>query len=245
MIPKIGQISTWGTKRPFKDFLVQGQWIMNWLQAEKITTTVARIYLLKSCHNVSRTLQELEIIERERERVLIQCSMAAASVELKRGQRSFRVIPQVVEWERQYIQVLYRYCFLVLEGPSKMGKTQYAKSLCPEGKEVLEVNCAAGGDPNLRDYRYSKHGLVLLDEIKADTIANQRKMFQCGPTEVQLGTSATNSFSYSVYLFRIRLVLCTNHWHSSMAALPQEDRDWISANSVVVECRTHLYVDEA
>ena len=156
-------------------------------------------------------------------------------------QCKFRTLPLVETWDAQYQDFKDRYQFLVLDGPSKMGKTAFGRSKCPKGQFVLEINCAAGGDPDLRSYRYGHHGLILLDEIEADVVARQRKLFQAGTALIQLGTSATNIHVYTVFVHRVRIVCASNNWAASTARLVEADREWIESNSVYVRCDEQLW----
>ena len=58
--PKIGQIFSFSTKVPFKQFAVDGDWIMNLLQGGKITTAKARVELIKTAKNLVRRMADLE-----------------------------------------------------------------------------------------------------------------------------------------------------------------------------------------
>ena len=146
------------------------------------------------------------------------------------------------QWDKSYDQLRDRYEFLALDGPSQMGKTAYARSRCPKGMKVLEINCAAGGEPDFRSYLWGIHGLILCDEIEAEAVAAQRKLFQAGSSLVQLGTSPTNIHVYSVFVHRIRIVCASNNWQASLERLSADDRAWIQRNSVYVRCDEPLWV---
>ena len=79
--------------------------------------------------------------------------------------------------------------------------------------------------------------MVLFDEIVPTTVAAQRKLFQAAPAEIQFGCSSTNVYSYTVCLYKIKLILCTNTWNSAIQQLPHADAEWLQANSV------HVHVD--
>ena len=106
---------------------------------------------------------------------------------------------------------------------------------------MYEVNCAAGGEPDLRGYRFGRDGLILLDEVEAEAIARQRKLFQAGTSLVQLGTSPTNIHVYTVFVHRVRIVCASNNWKSSLERLSADDRAWIVKNSVYVHCDAPLW----
>lgn len=240
-VPKIGQVFVHANKTPFRDFPVQGQWVMSLLQAGKIEASVARELVYKVAHGVSRLLADLDIIERRREECRVTVARSSAVAGLAARLRTFRVIPEVEKWDKQYEELRERYNFLVLEGPSKTGKTAYGRSKCPPGMQVLEINCASGAEPDLRSYLYGRDGLVLCDEIEAPAVAKQRKLFQAGTAFVQLGTSPTNIHVYTVFVHRVRIVCASNNWTASLAKLSKDDKSWIEENSVHVRCDSPLW----
>ena len=104
------------------------------------------------------------------------------------------------------------------------------------------MNCAGGEEPNLRAYRLRKHGLILFDEIVASQVAAQRKLFQAQSAPVQLGCSATNCYSYEVFVWRTKMVLASNNWHTSLASLSAGDQEWLHANSIVLNVVEAMWV---
>ena len=84
--------------------------------------------------------------------------------------------------------------------------------------------------------------MILLDEMQAKGIFQQKKMMQCPPALVQLGTSATNAFSYQVWVHQKLLVICTNTWFEELRKFGSGDREWLLSNSVVVHVTELLYV---
>ncbi len=75
--------------------------------------------------------------------------------------------PLVDLWLSQYCGLSYgrlpRFKFLVLEGASRLGKTQLAVSLF--GHELTYVcNCNEMQEPNLRGYGRAKHRCIVYDE---------------------------------------------------------------------------------
>ena len=121
-----------------------------------------------------------------------------------------------------------------------LGKTQFALSLAPAGR-ALELNCVTGNEPDLREYDPTEIDLILLDEMPAKGILQQKKLMQCPPALVQLGTSATNAFSYQVWVHQKLLVICTNTWFEELVKLGEGYRNWLLSNSVVVHVTEPLY----
>ena len=190
--------------------------------------------LLVQCASASRHIKELELHEAHLEEEAVKHAQEAASRLLQGSLKPQKTYPAVEIFKRQFDQAIHRYKFLVLSGPSMVGKTAFARSLCDPGCETLEINCASGAEPELRAYRLRKHGLILFDEIVASQVACQRKLFQAQSAPVQLGCSATNCHSYGVFVWRKKMVLASNNWESSLTLLSDPDREWVDANSIVV-----------
>ena len=116
--------------------------------------------------------------------------------------------------------------------------------MAPPGTEVLELNCAAGTEPDLRAYRLCRHGLILFDEISAAVVCKQRKLLQASAAPVQLGCSATNCHSYSVFAHRTRMVLASSVWHPSRKTLSPDDQAWLDANTIVLDVDAPMWMVE-
>ena len=239
---KIGQLWSASSRQAFTQYLVNPSWIMNMLQGKKITMTDAREQLVQ-CRNASRWLKELECVEQEEEKAAVMAAMAKAQELLSPCLLKFRNYKVVDDFVAQFQHAKQRYKFLVLAGPSRVGKTVYARSLAPIGTECLEVNCSSGKEPDIRAYRLSRHGVILFDEVEASQVVAQRKMFQACASVVQLGCSATNCHSYTVFLWQKRLVLASNKWHTSVAMLAKEDQAWIEANAMVLDVESPMWVE--
>ena len=238
---KLGQLYCMGTRRPFKDFLVNAAWVLNLLQAGKLSLTQARSYILQCCSGAARHLQLLDVLQVEADKLQIRDAVRAAKQALGLNLRQFVEIAQVQKWLQTFSTMQSRYQFLVLEGPSGVGKTQYALHVL--GTRTLELNCAACLEPPLKEYKYGFHGGILFDEGSVAMVLRQRKLFQCAAAEVQLGCSATNAFTYSVFVHRTPLIVCSNTWSQQLACQSPEDAAWIAANTVHVMVREKLWCD--
>ena len=150
-------------------------------------------------------------------------------------------LPDVKEWLESFNKKKYRYKFLVLEGPSMVGKTAYAESLSPGGA-LFHCDCASAVEPDLREYSADRSDSILFDEASVDLVLRCKRLFQAPPIEVCLGMSATNCMAYKVNVYRKRLTIASNRWSLEVAAAKKCDADWISDNSVHIKVERPLWV---
>ena len=149
------------------------------------------------------------------------------------------MFPEITAWLQSFAVHRHRYALLLLEGPSRVGKTHFARSLTPVGKQCLELNCSSCAEVDLRSFRYGFHALLILDEIRPDVILRQRKLWQCGPYMVGLGASVTHCHAYEVCIYQTPVVMCSNSWSAQTETLLPEDVEWLRCNTV------HMYITEA
>ena len=236
--PKIGSVLAAGNTVPFSSYLVNGEWVMNLVQQGKMDPDTARKEIIRTAKNLPRLLQGLDRYIKEREDLIMLDEIRRTMEELKKQTVPFRVLPAVNEWKNSFETLQFRYKFLVLEGPSKMGKTEFCKSLSPC---LLEVDCSNAESPDLKEYQPKQHTAVLFDEASAKMVIRYKKLFQSGAFWVTCCGSSTNMFSYKVWVHRKMLIVSSNKWSFEVDAMPKTDADWLSANSVVVKVDSPLF----
>ena len=151
--PKIGQVFSFSTKEPFKQFAVDGDWIMNLLQGGKITTAKARVELIKTAKNLVRRMADLEKYVALKEEDETQDRIKSVQKAIGGLQRPFRKVPRVTAFLRKYVtdrEPIARKKILVLDGPSGLGKTEYVSS-----RRLY----AGGGPSRIPTKGYSGHSL--------------------------------------------------------------------------------------
>ena len=158
---------------------------------------------------------------------------AAARLLLEKSVKPFKPLPDAIQtWKLQYDEPLERYKMLVLFGPSCTGKSRLARSLFGVS-DTLVVDVQHAEHPDLRGYRRSVHKAVLLDEVSSPKflVAN-KKVLQAHVDGAILGQSATQLYTYEVFLWRTPLMLTTNNFDYSGFSL--SDVNWIETNAVAV-----------
>ena len=125
---------------------------------------------------------------------------------------------------------------------TRVGKTHFAKALAGEAA-TLEVNCAGSVGPDLRSFDPTLHrAIVFDDEASANLVLRHEKLFQGGVEEVSMAASATNMYSYSVWVYGCMLIITCNHWEQDVQALSEEDAEWIRGNGINAYCAQKLYL---
>jgi hypothetical protein len=241
---KIGGLWSVADKRPWSGYPVHSQWIVQLVSAGKLDPDVGKAYCSRCVSGASRHIADIDAYMRVNRKRELEVYQRAVEEKLRKTMRPQREIPQVVAWCHTFDHVADRYKSLVLDGPSQCGKTRYARSLVPDGREVFEVSCASGTLPSLREFDWNRHGLILFEECTPEIMARERKLFQCPNIAVQMGASSTNCFMYEIFVHRVRLVCTCNHWKSRLDLMPAGDAAWITANIVYVAVNAPLWVQE-
>ena len=119
---------------------------------------------------------------------------------------------------------------LILHGPSRTGKSRLARSIFGVSSTFV-VDIQHAEHPDLRGFRRDEHRAILLDEMQsAEFIVANKKVLQAHVDGAILGQSATQLFTYEVFLWRVPIILTTNNWNYT--SFCEADKDWIRANCV-------------
>jgi len=242
--PKIGQVLMGGNIEPFRDYLVNANWVSHMVQLGKLSMENAREQIVKTGTNVPRMLENLERVRAEREVDRLKNHVANVHEQLALVTRPMRTIPLVETWLGSYASVLFRYRFLVLDGPSQMGKTVFCRSLSPNRDCFLEVDCAGKLDPDLREFRALQHDTLLFDEASAKMVLKHKKLFQASASWVTMSSSTTNMYSYKIWTHQVKMIIASNRWNVELQTLQVADADWLRSNSFYVAVTSPLWVQE-
>ena len=130
-----------------------------------------------------------------------------------------------------------RFSMLVLVGDTLQGKTSKGMSLFgPQRTLKLACGpCPRGVLPSLGALDRHTVKAILFDEIRIDQVLTFRELFQSNQYVQQLGTSACNPYAYSVWVYQIAMILCTNNFDMTDPALSDGDRSWLHKNSIIVQ----------
>ena len=141
--------------------------------------------------------------------------MARVHQAIAAKQKKFRVLDEVEQWKKQFIKddsgmivdVPSRFKMLVLLGPSRTGKTQFAKSIFGPDS-TLVVECQRASEPCLHNYEWGKHAAIVFDEAQGSMVVGNKQLFQSPADEVRLGQSQCNQNSYLVLVYGVGMIIC-------------------------------------
>ena len=147
--------------------------------------------------------------------------------------------PEIEGWLMSFEELEERYRMLVLHGPSRTGKSRLAHSLFGFDR-TLVVDVQHAEHPDMHGFRRHHHVAVLLDEVADPSfIVNNKKLLQAHVDGAILGQSATQMFTYEVFLWRVPIILTTNNW--DLSGLSVAELDWVHSNCVAVHVDTTVY----
>lgn len=210
---------------------VCGDWLMNLWKAKpckltEIEKALATEKLLKPQYQ-----QQIQACKNYREKEKVEKMMAERSARIKAKMKKFAVNPQVQRWLEEYEQEEMRYNFLVLCGPSKMRKTEFAKSLF---KNPFVHKDKVDWD----GYCYSDHDAIIFDDVRHPKMVwafvhDNKVLFQASGI-VSVNNSATNCFKRDICVAGKPIIICTNDGLLD-PFVNAPFRQWIETNSVWVD----------
>lgn len=206
------------------------KWVMDlWKQKkiQKITEALTAYKLLKP-----QLVQQINCQENKEEKIITDKMLREREERIQGDMRGFAPNQVVDEWRETFKKETMRYKFLVLHGPSRMRKTEFAKSLFPNyhhHKDKIDWD----------GYSWLKNGSVIFDDIQGQPehiwklVQHNKILFQSSST-VAVNTSATNCYKRDICVVQKPIIICTND-NLLEKFISAPFREWIYANCVWVD----------
>ena len=225
-------------------------WVHGWVPEAAWATSLWRQHKLshQAYLRISIKLRE----NHDRRKAMVDAVVAAEAAEayveeqkaaralIASRRRPFKPMPsEISSWMLQYHIPEERYKMLVLHGPSCTGKSKLGRSLYGES-DTLVVDVQGAQHPDLKSFVRGRHKAVLLDEVASPAfVISNKKLLQAHVDGALLGQSATQLYSYFVFLWRVPIILTTNNWDYS--AFTEADKNWLDTNCVAVHIGTRVW----
>ena len=231
------------------DYIVEQKWVMQLWMVRKLSHSVAIAEIINARGHTSGYLKEIRTIEELEEKIAIEQEKRLIDALLSGTMKPFKWYPEIELWRLQYDREhpmgmwgkTNRFKFLVLTGPSCLGKTQFAKSLFGTDSTMV-VPCQGVKSPDLHEYRRSQHKCILFDEVSSKCIEENKAVFQANNDVVLLGQSPTGDYVYRRFLYGTAMICCTNTWMEGIERGSSAE-EWLLTNSIVYHCTEKLYLE--
>lgn len=234
--PKVGKVFGHTTKTPHYDYPVDPAWPTSLWVVRKMSHKSYRKEIVNGRQQVLARLRNLDVVLQAEKEMVEDDQMREGLAQLPVYKS--RTLAQVQNLQAELGKVRHRFRFLVLCGPSGLGKTEYVKAL-HGAAATYECDCSNTATPDLKEYSWSNHKVVLFDEASPSMVLQNKKLFQAHISPAILGQTTTGHYSYKVWVWRRLLVVTTNSW--DLSGLAPADQAWLNANSCVVKVDLKLY----
>jgi hypothetical protein len=136
----------------------------------------------------------------------------------------FAKVPEAAEWLAFFQRDALRYPVLLVHGPSRCGKTEWAESLfkCPL---VLKIGVLTQFPEGARRLDREKHDGVVLDDVRDLKFLSdhQDKLQGKYSGAVELGTTPSGQYAFDVDFFRLPVVATVNNSTENLGFLTDHD----------------------
>ena len=227
-----------------KTYQVLGKWPETLWKQRKVTTAVYESLLFLTRDGVISRQRNL-IACREQEE---SAALTEAVEERVRRIRSnpqlytpFPQVPQAEQWLKLFQVDALRYPIMVVLGPSRSGKTEWAKSLFRMPLE-LKIGTLDFFPDIMRQFKKGHHDGLVLDDVRdlQFLVDHQEKLQGKYDCLVEFGSTAGGTCAYHRDLFGVPVVATINHSTYNLEHL--DSHDWLAnpGNRVLVKLDSNL-----
>ena len=222
-----------------KNYRVKRSWPQALWEARKLSHDVWDELLFLTRQNVISGKRNLDSV-REHELQIAEEAELRAVVKRIRGNpelyRPFIKVPEAERWLQCFQQDALRFPILLVLASSRVGKTEWAKSLF-ERPLVLQVGVLTHFPAKMSEFCRCKHDAVVLDDIRdLDFLAQHQHILQGKYDErVEFASTPGGQLAYQRWLYRVPFVATVNYSTENLEFL--RTHDWLQKpdNCVVVE----------
>jgi hypothetical protein len=221
---KVGMLYSRTNYHKHTDFLVSSRWIMNNWKTRKLTYEHAREEVIAGRDRVKNTLVELDFQHTLHVKETQQVCQARVKFLLRRNLLEFREEPlEVQQWKAQYhdrnFGRLSRFKPLILDGPTRLGKTMWATSFFGSHC-TLVLQCQGVSEPSLHAIRNNSQAYkcIVFDEGCWQLVHEHKMLFQAGQELVTVCQSPTNQSAYDVFVYALPMIVCSNQFRKDIDA---------------------------
>ena len=224
-------------RRHVTRYQVSGKWAQELWQQHKLSHSTYERYIFLARDGVVSRKRNLDAV-RGRDEEMEEEEERAATVKRIRSKTfdAFPSVPAVVEWLARFRTEVDRYPFLVLLGPSRSRKTEFAKSLFKAPLE-LKLGKLEHFPDGMRAFTRKEHDALVLDDLRdfQFLVDHQEKLQAKADAKVEFATTQGGTCKYTKWLHRVPIVVTANYTTKNRQLLEEDDFLGHIGNRVVVE----------
>ena len=163
-----------------RNYQVLGKWPETLWKQRKISTSVYERYLYLSRDGVVSRHRNLTLCREQEQRLEAEAAVQERIKRIRGNPELFQPFPEIPSarnWLQQFEKDALRYPILIVLGPSRKGKTEWAKSLFKHPLE-LKVGSLTFFPDSLRAFKRGFHDGLILDDLRdlQFVVDNQEKL---------------------------------------------------------------------
>ena len=216
-----------------------GKWCENLWKERKLTHEQYEEYLFLCRDGVVSRKRNFDTV-RERETQNSETLVRNAAVKRVRGRfAKFDPVPEAIAWLDTFQEERDRYAFLVVIGPSRSRKTEWAKSLFKHPLQI-DIGALTHFPDDMRNFDRTLHDAIVLDDVRDFNflIQHQEKIQGKVDRVVSFGETPCGAYAYKKWLWRVPIVVTANFTTKGRDLLDSDDFLGHPDNRVVVRRST-------
>jgi len=226
-------------------YQVLGKWPETLWKKYMLTHDVYQEYIFLTRDGIGGRKRNLDLCRAKEEADEAALEIEARVKRIKGNPTLFKPFPRIVEaenWLMMFQQDALRYPILIAKGPSRAGKTEWAKSLfrCPL---ELKIGSLTHFPDGMREFNRKKHDGIVLDDVRdlAFLSEHQDKLQGKYDTLVEFATTPGGTCSYKKDLYAVPIVATVNFSTANLDML--DTHDWMSnpGNRIIIEYQGFQY----
>lgn len=246
---KIGTLFTEGDYLPCwtesaKKYQVLGKWPETLWKQRKISSDVYERLLFLTRDGVLSRSRNLQACRDMENRLVSEQALEERAKRIRSNPeiyRPFPCVPAADAWLELFKKDSLRHPILIVQGPSRSGKTEWAKSLFRSALE-LKIGSLEFFPDGMRRFSRQAHDGIVLDDVRdlQFVVDHQDKLQGKYDSLIEFGSTAGGTCAYHLDLFCVPVAVTINESTKNLEFL--DSHDWLgnSGNRVIVNF-THSF----
>ena len=216
---------------------VRWQWPKNLWKKYKLADDKYDTYLFLSKDGTEGQKRYLDYWRQRKAEEAEDKEMAAVVKRIRTNfLKPFPNLPEADAWLANFKQELDRFPFLLFLGPSRSGKTEWAKSLFESPLE-LKIGTLENFPEAMRRFSRQDNDALILDDVRDAYffVRHQEKLQGKYDAKIEFATTPGGQCSYTKWLWRVLVVATANYTTTNLNLLESDDFLGNPLNRVVVK----------